>query len=111
MTDRNKRAWHIRALYALLPNAGWDAIKFLAAIVAYVIGASGIITLVSRRLALLRGIPHDSLIDIGIFISCVVLFALAFILARYIRKAEQKSGIPAEKSCQAQIESRPAKYT
>ena len=106
MTDRDKRAWHIRALYALLPNAGWDAIKFLAAIAAYVIGASGIITLISRRLALLRGIRHDNLIDIGIFISCVVLFALAFMFAKYIRKAAQKSSTPTE-----QIESQPAKYT
>jgi hypothetical protein len=61
--DRDKSRWPLGALYALLPNAGWDAIKYLVGV-----AASGIIALVYRRLALLRGLPQDSLIDVGILV-------------------------------------------
>jgi hypothetical protein len=99
-TNQDKRAWHVRAVYALLPNAGWDAIKLIVGI-----GASGTITVMVRRLVSLRGLPHDSLIDLSIFISCLILFALASILARKSRKAELKTDTTTEQSREPQTES------
>lgn len=101
MTNQGKKAWHVRALYALLPNAGWDAIKYLL----WGIGTSGILTVGYRRLLSLRGLPHDSLIDVSIFISCLILFALASILARKSRRAELKTHTTTEQSREPQIES------
>jgi hypothetical protein len=103
--ERHKSAW-LRALYALLPNAGWDAIKSLLVW----LGASGIITVAFRRLASIRGLPHDTIIDIGIFISCLVLFAVAFILGRYNRRTERKVNNPTEQSLEAQNESQSPQY-
>jgi hypothetical protein len=101
MTNQGKKAWHVRALYALLPNAGWDAIKYLL----WGIGTSAIFTVGYRRLLSLRGLPHDSLIDVSIFISCLILFALASILARKSRRAKLKTDTATEPSREPQIES------